>query len=86
MNSDSVPVRTVIVYHSGYGHTERMAVSVAEGAGTGAVLVAIDAKGTISEDAWQALADADAIVFGSPTYMGGPSWQFKKFADASSKP
>jgi len=24
-------------------------------------------------------------VFGSPTYMGGPSWQFKKFADASSK-
>ncbi|MDN3235546.1 flavodoxin family protein [Pseudomonas sp. WAC2] len=86
MNSYSVPVRTVIVYHSGYGHTERMAVSVAEGAGTGAVLVAIDAKGTISEDAWQALADADAIVFGSPTYMGGPSWQFKKFADASSKP
>ena len=29
---------------------------------------------------------ADAIVFGTPTYMGGPSWQFKKFADASSKP
>ena len=26
------------------------------------------------------------IVFGAPTYMGGPSWQFKKFADASSKP
>jgi NAD(P)H dehydrogenase (quinone) len=29
---------------------------------------------------------ADAIVFGSPTYMGTVSWQFKKFADASSKP
>ena len=26
------------------------------------------------------------IVFGSPTYMGMASWQFKKFADASSKP
>lgn len=25
-------------------------------------------------------------MFGSPTYMGAPSWQFKKFADASSKP
>jgi multimeric flavodoxin WrbA len=25
-------------------------------------------------------------VFGSPTYMGSVSWQFKKFADASSKP
>ncbi|MDC6128710.1 flavodoxin family protein, partial [Burkholderia gladioli] len=23
--------------------------------------------------------------FGTPTYMGGPAWQFKKFADASSK-
>ncbi|MFO6089736.1 flavodoxin family protein, partial [Pseudomonas aeruginosa] len=31
------------------------------------------------------LVEADAIVFGSPTYMGGPAWQFKKFADATSK-
>jgi len=31
-------------------------------------------------------AGADAIVFGAPTYMGGVSWQFKKFADASSRP
>jgi multimeric flavodoxin WrbA len=28
---------------------------------------------------------ADAIIFGSPTYMGSVTWQFKKFADASSK-
>lgn len=63
-----------------------MAAAVAEGGGTGAVLVAIDPEGNIPEEAWQTLADADAIVFGSPTYMGGPSWQFKKFADASSKP
>jgi NAD(P)H dehydrogenase (quinone) len=86
MNSTSTPIRTVIVYHSGYGHTVRMAVAVAEGAGTDSVLVAIDPDGNIPEDAWQTLADADAIIFGSPTYMGGPSWQFKKFADASSKP
>ena len=86
MNSNSMPIRTVVVYHSGYGHTARMAAAVAEGAGTGAVLVAIDPEGNIAEDAWQSLSGADAIVFGSPTYMGGPSWQFKKFADASSKP
>lgn len=86
MNSISKPIRTVIVYHSGYGHTVRMAAAVAEGAGTDSVLVAIDPEGNIPDDAWQILADADAIVFGSPTYMGGPSWQFKKFADASSKP
>ncbi|MCI8211960.1 NADPH-dependent FMN reductase [Pseudomonas sp. S25] len=86
MYSTSTPIQTVIVFHSGYGHTARMAAAVAEGAGTGAVLVAIDAEGNVPEDAWQTLAHADAIIFGSPTYMGGPSWQFKKFADASSKP
>ncbi|WP_457808555.1 flavodoxin family protein [Kushneria sp. EE4] len=86
MNAATLPVQTVIVYHSGFGHTTRMAAAVAEGAGTGAVLVAIDPEGNIADDAWPSLAGADAIVFGSPTYMGGPSWQFKKFADASSKP
>lgn len=86
MSSASSPILTAVVYHSGYGHTSRMAAAVAEGAGTGAVLVPIDAEGNIAEAAWQTLADADAIVLGSPTYMGGPSWQFKKFADASSKP
>jgi NAD(P)H dehydrogenase (quinone) len=76
--------RTIIVYHSGYGHTQRMAEAVAEGAeGT---LVAIDSEGNIPDEGWDALAAADAIIFGSPTCMGGPSWQFKKFADASSKP
>lgn len=73
----------VVVYHSGYGHTQRLAQSVAQGAG--ASLIAIDADGNVPASAWDALAAADAIIFGSPTYMGGVSWQFKKFADASSK-
>jgi multimeric flavodoxin WrbA len=72
-----------IVYHSGYGHTQRQAQAVAEG--SGGRLIAIDADGNLPEGAWEQLQAADAIVFGSPTYMGGPSWQFKKFADASSK-
>ena len=75
--------KTVVVYHSGYGHTQFIAQSVAKGAN--AQLVAIDADGNVSESDWAALDAADAIVFGSPTYMGGVSWQFKKFADASSK-
>ena len=74
-----------IVFHSGYGHTQRQAQAVAEGAGSNAHLIAIDADGNLPESAWEQLLAADAIVFGSPTYMGGPSWQFKKFADASSK-
>jgi NAD(P)H dehydrogenase (quinone) len=76
--------KTAVVYHSGYGHTKRMAEAVA--AGASATLVAIDAEGNVAEDGWAALDAADAIIFGSPTYMGGPSWQFKKFADTSCKP
>ena len=72
-----------VVYHSGYGHTKRMAESVA--AGAGATLVAIDAEGNLSDSDWEVLNKADAIIFGSPTYMGSVTWQFKKFADASSK-
>jgi len=76
--------KVVVVFHSGYGHTLRMAQSVAEGAG--AELVPIDAEGNVSDAGWAALGAADAIIMGSPTYMGSVSWQFKKFADASSKP
>lgn len=72
-----------VVYHSGYGHTKRMAESVA--AGAGATLVAIDAEGNLSDSDWEVLNKADAIIFGSPTYMGSVTWQFKKFAEASSK-
>ena len=75
--------QTVVVYHSGYGHTQRVAQHVAQGAS--ATLVAIDADGNVSEADWQLLDAADAIVFGSPTYMGSVSWQFKKFADVTSK-
>jgi len=77
-----------IVYHSGYGHTAKVAGAVAEGAkATGAKvdLFAIDAQGDLPESVWEALDQSDAIIMGTPTYMGGPSWQFKKFADASSK-
>ncbi len=76
--------KVVVVYHSGYGHTQRMAHSIAEGAG--AEILVIDADGNLPEGGWEALSAADAIIMGSPTYMGGVSWQFKKFADASSRP
>jgi multimeric flavodoxin WrbA len=76
--------KIVIVYHSGYGHTKKVAETVA--AGSGGALLAIDAEGNLPEGGWEQLAAADTIVFGSPTYMGSVSWQFKKFADASSKP
>ncbi|MFN9212651.1 MAG: flavodoxin family protein [Betaproteobacteria bacterium] len=80
----------VIVFHSGYGHTRKQAEAVHAGAAAAAGAqvesLAIDAEGNLPDGGWNKLAAADAIVFGAPTYMGGPSWQFKKFADASAKP
>ena len=60
--------KVAVVFHSGYGHTLRMAQAVAEGAN--AELLAIDAEGNLPEGGWELLAAADAIIFGSPTYMG----------------
>ena len=78
-----------IVFHSGYGHTAKQAEAVRDGAAAAANtkvdVIAIDAEGNIPEAAWATLLAADAIILGSPTYMGSVSWQFKKFADASSK-
>lgn len=75
--------KIVVIYHSGYGHTARVAETLAKAAA--AELIAIDAEGNISDAAWEQLNAADTIVFGAPTYMGNVSWQFKKFADSSSK-
>lgn len=78
-------VQIAVAYHSGYGHTAKQAEAVAKGVesveGAKAVLVAVDKLG---ED-WDVLTKADGIIFGSPTYMGGVSAQFKTFMDASSK-
>jgi multimeric flavodoxin WrbA len=77
--------RIVIVYHSGYGHTAAQAEAVARGAssavGTAVQLVKVED----ADQHWPDLAAADAIIFGTPTYMGSASAPFKTFMDASSK-
>ncbi|MDQ9019771.1 flavodoxin family protein [Acinetobacter sichuanensis] len=75
--------KVAVVYYSGYGHTKVIAETFANE--IHAQLVAIDQEGNIQEQDWDTLNAADAIVFGAPTYMGGVPWQFKKFADATSK-
>ena len=81
--------RVTVVYHSGYGHTKNQAEAVLAGIdsveGVGSRFLPITSEGTLTHSEWEALDQSDAIVFGSPTYMGMASWQFKKFADASSK-
>ncbi|GAA6621928.1 flavodoxin family protein [Scytonema sp. NUACC26] len=82
-----------IVYFSGSGHTHLMAQAVAEGAGkvegTTVELLRIVGEqivnGRWKDDAIiEKLNRSDAIVFGSPTYMGGVAAQFKAFIDAAS--
>ena len=81
--------KIAIVYFSGYGHTVKQAEAVEQGASSvnsaTVTTLRIPEDGTIDPAIWDTLAAADAIIFGSPTYMGGPAWQFKKFADESSK-
>ncbi|GHA76868.1 flavodoxin family protein [Cognatilysobacter bugurensis] len=71
-----------VVFHSGFGHTQRVAEAIAEG--SQAALLRIDEAGELPSNEWEKLSQAKVIVFGSPTYMGNVSWQFKKFLDASS--
>ncbi|HNX05406.1 MAG TPA: NAD(P)H-dependent oxidoreductase [Opitutales bacterium] len=80
-----------IVYFSGTGHTHLMAEKVAEGArsveGVEVSLLRIDGKDIVegrykNEALVNSLTKADAIVFGSPTYMGNVAAQFKAFVDA----
>lgn len=75
-----------IVYFSGYGHTAKQAGAVAEGVrSTGSVarVYRLTDQGNLPDGATlDDIGQADAIIYGSPTYMGGPAWQFKKFADA----
>jgi len=82
----STQVNIIIAYHSGYGHTKKLAEAVFEGAKTKTKNAQLLSVSDMTEESWDQLAKADAIIFGSPTYMGGVSAKFKEFADASSKP
>jgi NAD(P)H dehydrogenase (quinone) len=77
--------RIVIVYHSGYGHTAAQAEAVARGASSAAGTAVQLVKVEDADQHWPDFAAADAIIFGTPTYMGSASAPFKTFMDASSK-
>src|SRR5580700_10666077 len=74
-----------IVYHSGFGHTKLQAEAVHRGAaavaGTRAEIRTTDeASANLDE-----LDQADAIIFGCPTYMGSMSAGMKAFIEVSAK-
>lgn len=62
-----------IVYHSAYGHTAKVASVIAQGAQkTGIQVHLMDV-----EHDWDVLDQADALIFGCPTYMGSIRLCFK---------
>jgi multimeric flavodoxin WrbA len=73
----------VVVYHSGYGHTRVMAEAVAAGVerhlGSTCQLIPVEEV----DGHWERLHNADAIIFGAPTYMGSASAAFKAFMEAT---
>jgi NAD(P)H dehydrogenase (quinone) len=76
--------RVTVAFHSDRGHIEKLARSLAAGAAElEGVTASVHPVDELTDGMWDALDASDAIVFGSPTYMGGPSAVFKRFADAS---
>jgi multimeric flavodoxin WrbA len=71
---------------SGYGHTARIADAVREGAASVPDTTAnlLDVADLDDAD-WACMDEADAIVFGSPTYMGTAATAFHAFAEATSR-
>ncbi|MCZ8131146.1 MAG: flavodoxin family protein [Steroidobacteraceae bacterium] len=75
-------VRITILYYSNFrGQTEKLALAIQRGAqrvpGTDVQLLRVED----AESHWQRLHDSDAIVFGSPTYIGSVAARFKQFIE-----
>lgn len=75
-------MKIAIIYHSGFGHTkvvaERIAFGVSKFLSGVTVLNTEEASVQLS-----LLTEADTLVFGSPTYFGTVSAEFKKFMEAT---
>jgi multimeric flavodoxin WrbA len=85
LDESSARPLVAVAFHSGYGHTAVLADAVQQGvreAGAEACLVSVE---SVTDSEWEQLDVADAIIFGSPTYMGSASAVFHAFAEATSR-
>ena len=88
--------KVLVLYYSGYGHTETLAGAVAEGARSAGANVSLKRVPELTASADPAankpgqaapvaipaeLSDYDAIIIGSPTRFGALSAQMKHFLD-----
>lgn len=93
---DTAVVSMVVLYHSNYGHTRRVALAVAEGArAVGISVQAIDVMtlvryvagtdDTTYQATWHDIDQANILVFASAVYMGSVTADFKAFMELTSK-
>ncbi len=78
-------VKVAIIYHSRNGHTKKQAEAVLEGA---SMVSDTEAKMFSVEEVdvnFDFINASDAIIFGSPTYMGTISAKYKEFMENTSK-
>jgi NAD(P)H dehydrogenase (quinone) len=74
-------VKVLIVYDSKTGHTEKMALAVAEGVKK-VKGVNVEVR-KVEQANIEDLLKADGVILGSPTYYGQMSAKLKKFIDKS---
>ena len=77
--------RICVIYHSGYGHTKVQADAVSEGARSVPNTEVHQIPVQDIDASWEQLHAADALIFGTPTYMGTVSAEFKTFMDKTSQ-
>ena len=77
-------MQVLMVYHSDYGNTKKMADAIAAGirAGMPAAVVDMYSPEAVS---LEKMCAADVIVFGTPVHMGSMAWQMKQLIDRAAK-
>ena len=75
----------VVAYHSGFGHTAALAAAVVAGAQAGGADATPVVVAEMTEQDWTVLDGADAIVFGTATYMGNVAAGFQAFAEQTGR-
>lgn len=70
-----------VVYYSGSGHTKILAEAVAQAATMAGATTELLRVDQLTQESWDFMDRADAIIFGAPTYMGTAPAVFHAFAE-----
>jgi NAD(P)H dehydrogenase (quinone) len=75
-------MKITIIYHSGFGHTKVVAKRIAHGARK-ILPDVILLTSKVATEQLHLLQESDTLVFGSPTYFGNVSAEFKLFMEST---